>query len=179
MPDVYATIAQVDVGTQERLADILELRAADEQQRAMLDSYLSAVEFPPNARVLEIGCGTGAVTRVLARQPGVVEALGVDPSPVFIAMARQLAAESVEVSFEEGDGRALRFADDEFDAIVIHTVLCHVPEPQDVLVEAFRALRPGGTLAVFDGDYATITVALREPDPLQGCIEAVTAPSTC
>ncbi len=46
MPDVYATIAQVDVATQERLADILELRAADEQQRAMLDSYLSAVEFP-------------------------------------------------------------------------------------------------------------------------------------
>jgi hypothetical protein len=38
MPDVYATIAEVDAATQERLADILELRAADEQQCAMLDS---------------------------------------------------------------------------------------------------------------------------------------------
>jgi cyclopropane fatty-acyl-phospholipid synthase-like methyltransferase len=63
MPDVYAAIAEVDVATQERLAAILELRAADPQQRAMLDSYLSEVGFPPAARVLEIGCGTGAVTR--------------------------------------------------------------------------------------------------------------------
>ena len=47
MPDVYARIADVDVATQERLADILELRAADRQQRAMLDSYLSEIEFRP------------------------------------------------------------------------------------------------------------------------------------
>lgn len=85
MPDVYATIADVDVATQERLAGILELRAADRQQRAMLDSYLSEIRFPSGARVLEIGCGTGAVTRVLAGRPGVAEAVGVDPSPVFLA----------------------------------------------------------------------------------------------
>jgi arsenite methyltransferase len=43
------------------------------------------------------------------------------------------------------------------------------------LKEAFRALRPNGTLAVVDGDYATITVALGEQDPLQICIEAMKA----
>jgi SAM-dependent methyltransferase len=175
MPDVYATIAEVDVATQERLAGILELRAADPQQRAMLDSYLSEIEFSPAARVLEIGCGTGSVTRLLARRPGVAEAVGVDPSPVFIAKAGELAAELGNVSFEEGDGRALRFADRDFDVVVCHTVLCHIPEPERVLVEAFRVLRPGGTLAVYDGDYATITVALGESDPLQDCIEAVKA----
>jgi cyclopropane fatty-acyl-phospholipid synthase-like methyltransferase len=70
MPDVYATITDVDVAVQERLADILELRAADPQQRSMLDSYLSEAELRSGARVLEIGCGTGPVTRVLARLPG-------------------------------------------------------------------------------------------------------------
>ncbi len=60
VPDVYATIADVDVEMQERLAGILELRAADPQQQMMLDSYLSEIEFPPGARVLEIGSGTGA-----------------------------------------------------------------------------------------------------------------------
>ena len=129
MPDVYAAIAEVDVATQERLAAILELRAADPQQRAMLDSYLSEVGFPPAARVLEIGCGTGSVTRLLARWPGVAEAVGVDPSPVFVAKAGELADELGNVSFEEGDGRALRFADGDFDVVVCHTVLCHVPEP--------------------------------------------------
>ena len=76
LPDVYATIADVDVETQERLADILELRAADSQMRAMVDSYLSEVEYPPDARFLEIGSGSGAVTRTVACRPGVAEAVG-------------------------------------------------------------------------------------------------------
>ena len=174
MPDVYATIADADVATQERLAGILELRAADGQQRAMLDSYLSEIDFPAGARVLEIGCGTGAVTRVLADWPAVSDAVGIDPSPVFISRARELAA-AANVTFELGDGRSLRFADDDFDAVVVHTTLCHVPQPERVLAEASRILRPGGTLAVFDGDYATITVALGESDPLQACIETMKA----
>jgi ubiquinone/menaquinone biosynthesis C-methylase UbiE len=151
MPDVYAAIAEVDVATQERLAAILELRAADPQQRAMLDSCLSEVGFPPAARVLEVGSGTGAVTRLLARRPEVAEAVGVDPSPVFVAKAGELAAGLGNASFAEGDGRALRFGDGDFDVVVCHTVLCHVPEPERVLAEAFRVLRPGGTLAVCDG----------------------------
>jgi SAM-dependent methyltransferase len=57
--------------------------------------------------------------------------------------------------------------------VVFHTTLCHVPQPERALAEAARVLRPGGTAAVCDGDYATITVALGEHDPLQACIEAV------
>ena len=53
--------------------------------------------------------------------------------------------------------------------------LCHVPEPELVLAEAWRVLRAGGSLAVCDGDYATVTVALGDWDPLQDCIEAVKA----
>jgi ubiquinone/menaquinone biosynthesis C-methylase UbiE len=175
MPDVYAVISQVDAETQERLAAILELRAADPQQRAILDSYVAEIDLPAEARVLEIGCGTGPVTRVLAARPEVASAVGVDPSPVFVAKARELAAGLDHIAFEEGDGRALRFGDGEFDAVVCHTALCHIPAPEDVLAQARRVLRPGGTLAVFDGDYATTTVALGPADPLQDCIDAVKA----
>jgi SAM-dependent methyltransferase len=175
MSDVYANIADADLATQERLAGILELRAADPQQRAMLDSYLSEIHFPPKARVLEVGCGTGAVTRVLAGWPSVAEAVGVDPSPIFIAKARELAAALDNLSFAEGDGRALRFAEGEFDTVVFHTTLTHVLQPDRALAEAVRVLRPGGTLAIFDGDYSTITVAIGDFDPLQTCIEAAKA----
>jgi len=83
MPDLYATICEVDPSVQERLADILEMRAVDPRQREMLASYLSEIDFRTDARVLEIGCGTGGVTRTLAQWPGISEAVGVDPSPWF------------------------------------------------------------------------------------------------
>jgi SAM-dependent methyltransferase len=172
MPDVYATITTTDRETQERLADVIEARAADPQLHAMLRSYLGEIDLPENASVLEIGCGTGAVTRILARWPRVARVLGVDPSTAFLARARALAREIDNASFVEGDGRGLRSADESFDAVVIHAVLSHVPLPERVLGEAFRVLKPGGALAVFDGDYATATVAIGPRDPLETCVEA-------
>ena len=69
MPDPYASIAQADQALQARLADVLELRAADPQQRAMIHAHLGELELPQKATALEVGCGTGAVTRILATIP--------------------------------------------------------------------------------------------------------------
>jgi SAM-dependent methyltransferase len=70
------------------------------------------------------------------------------------------------------DGRALPFDDATFDVVVMHTLLCHVPGPEQLLAEARRVLRASGSLAVFDGDYTTVTVALGDDDPLQACVAA-------
>jgi ubiquinone/menaquinone biosynthesis C-methylase UbiE len=175
MPDPYATISQVDPAVQKRLAGVLELRAADIQQQAMLRTYLSDIEFPNAARVLEVGCGTGAVTRALARWPGVAEVVGIDPSPVFLAKARELGKALTNASFEEADGRSAPFGDQSFDVAVYHTTLCHVPGPERALAEGFRLLRAGGWVAIFDGDYATTTVAVGDADPLQACADAAVA----
>jgi SAM-dependent methyltransferase len=59
-----------------------------------------------------------------------------------------------------------------FDAVVIHTTMSHVPHPEKLVEQAFRVLRRGGWFAVFDGDYATATVARQEFDPLQACVAA-------
>ena len=172
MPDLYATIGEVDPALQERLADVLEMRAADARQREMLESYLSEIDFPGDTRVLEIGCGTGGVTRTLAQWPGVSDAVGIDPSPVFITKARELGGAISNLSFEDGDGRSLPLDDQSFDVVVVHTTMCHVPDPEGLVTEAFRVLRPNGWLAVFDGDYATATVATGDFDPLEACIYA-------
>lgn len=172
MPDVYATIAQADEAMQERLAEVLELRAADPQQRAILEDYTADLPLPDGAEVVEVGCGTGPVSRFLATLPGVARVTGVDPSPLFVKRARELAGDAA-VDFTVGDGRELEFADASFDAVVFHTSLCHMPDCERALAEAFRILRPGGRLAVFDGDYATITLATDARDPLQSCAAAV------
>jgi ubiquinone/menaquinone biosynthesis C-methylase UbiE len=175
MPDVYAAIAEAEPTVVERLAQAMEIRAAEREQRAMLETYLAEIALPPAARVLEIGCGTGAVTRVLARWPGVAEVAGVDPSPIFLAKARELAAGIDNVAYHEADGRSLPFDGGSFDGVVIHTVLSHVPGPERVLAEAGRVLRPGGWLAVFDGDYATTTLAIGDWDPVQACADMAMA----
>ncbi len=172
MPDVFAKITEAAPAILEGIMSVLELRAADPQQRAMLDTYLADVDIPAGARVLEVGCGTGAVTRVLATWPGVAEAIGVDPSPILVAKARELGAGVGRLAFEEADGWSLPFTSNMFDVVVFHTTLCHVPGPEAMLHEAVRVLRPNGCLAVFEGDYATGTLATGAGDPLEACAVA-------
>jgi ubiquinone/menaquinone biosynthesis C-methylase UbiE len=172
VPDVYLRIAEAPAPVLERLMAALELRAADPQQQSMLRAYLTDAALPEGARVLEVGCGTGAITRFLAEWPGVREAIGVDPSPVFVRRARELARGSGRLRFAVADGRGLPFSERSFDAVVLHTLLCHVREPDAVLREAMRILRPGGRLVAFDGDYATATFATRPGDPLDACADA-------
>jgi ubiquinone/menaquinone biosynthesis C-methylase UbiE len=172
VPDVYATITEAELGVVERLVDILELRAQDPQQREMREVYFSDIEFPSDARVVEVGCGPGPVARALASRPGVGEVVGVDPSPTFLEKGRELARDLPNLAFVEGDARALPFENDSFDVVVFHTTLCHIPGAELALTEASRVLRSDGLLAVFDGDYATTTFACGDFDPLQACAEA-------
>lgn len=177
MPDVWARVSELDGATQERLADVLEARGADPQQQALRAGFLGRIAFPAGARVLDVGCGTGVLTRKLAGLPNVASVTGVDPAPTLLAKARDLARHLSGVSFTEADGRALPFDSGSFDVVLFDSTVSHVPEPERALAEAFRVLRPAGWLALFDGDYATTTVALRDHDPLQACVDAMMAGS--
>jgi SAM-dependent methyltransferase len=172
MADLYVKVTEAPPAILESLMAALELRAADPQLRAMLTAYLTDAALPRGARVLEVGCGTGAVTRTIATWPGVSAAVGVDPSPIFVAKARELAHDLAALTFETADGRSLPFAAASFDAVVFHTTLCHVPEPQVMLAEGVRVLRPGGTVAIFEGDYATATLATHAGDSLDNCADS-------
>lgn len=108
----------------------------------------------------------------MAAWPNVGKVLGVDPSPGFIAKARELAAGTPNLSFEVGDGRSLESKDATFDVVVFHTVLGQMAEPEKGLAEAHRVLKSGGWLAVFDNDSITTSVSIGEHDPLQACIDA-------
>ena len=122
MPDPYVQITDADPAVLDVLIDAMELRAADPRQRAVRKAFLSKVDLPDGARVLEAGCGSGAGCRELALHPEVSEVVGLDPSPVFLEKARELAAAVPNLRFDEGDARSLPYEDGEFDAVVFHTL---------------------------------------------------------
>jgi ubiquinone/menaquinone biosynthesis C-methylase UbiE len=173
MPDVWGNVAGLDRSMQDRLADVLETRGAHPGQRALREAFLADLGVGPAARALDVGCGTGVLTRMLARHPGVGAVVGVDLAPSLLERAAELAADVPNVSFREGDARGLPFAEGSFDAVVFDSALSHIPGPEAALAEAVRVLSPGGWVGVFDGDYATTTVALGDDDPLQVCVEAM------
>jgi ubiquinone/menaquinone biosynthesis C-methylase UbiE len=177
MPDVWATVTALDKAAQERLAEVLEKRGAEPQQQAMRRTFLADVPFRRDADVLDVGCGTGVLTRALARWPSVRSVIGIDPALSLLEKARAAAEDLPNVTFREADGRSLPFDDEAFDAVVFDSTLSHIPGPDQAIREAFRVLRAGGCLAAFDGDYATTTVALGDHDPLQACVDAMMANS--
>jgi SAM-dependent methyltransferase len=177
MTDVWSSVAELDATAQERLAGVLETRGADAQQQAMRAVFLSDVGLPPNARVLDAGCGTGVLTRAIAGLESVRSVVGVDLAPSLVERARALGASQAKARFERADARSLPFRDASFDAVVLDSALTHIPSPERALAEAFRVLAPSGRLGIFDGDYATTTVALGDHDPLQRCVDAMIAGS--
>lgn len=142
MPDVYANIAEADPAVVEGLVDILELRASDPQQREMRNAYFSDIEFPADARVVEVGCGTGAVTRALAAYPGVGPVVGIDRSPTFLSKGRELGGDLANLSFVEGLPNRRRGNRRAAVPPAMTTVAATLPRPTECRRRPARHLRP-------------------------------------
>ena len=117
----------------------------------------------PGERILDLGCGDGALTVKLVEAGATV--VGVDTSAEMLAAARQ---KSLDV--QPMDGQALTFAG-EFDAVFSNAALHWMTRPRDVVAGVARALKPGGRfVAEFGGhgNVAAIVTALRAVTKARG-----------
>ena len=99
-------------------------------------------------RVLDVGAGTGALTRERVARGATVVA--VEPSPDF---TRALRSRFPQIEVHEARAEELPFADDSFDVVLTVAVLHHVADPDDVratLAEMVRVTRPGGGILIWD-----------------------------
>ena len=112
----------------------------------------------PGQRLLDVGCGPGTLSVGLAERVAPGEVIAIDIVPEILKRARQHAAErGVQVTFETGDVYSLDFEDGAFDVVHAHQVLQHLVYPVAALREMRRVTRPGGLVAVRDGDYGAMT----------------------
>jgi ubiquinone/menaquinone biosynthesis C-methylase UbiE len=109
---------------------------------------LSASAAP--RRVLDVGCGTGYLLRVLARQyPQASELAGIDPAPSMIKAAAESAGDQ-RLRFSAGTAERLPYPDGSFDLVVSTTSFDHWSDQQAGLRECARVLLPGGHLVLAD-----------------------------
>lgn len=175
MADLYADISNIPEETQSILANANVIRAGDPVMAVIRKALFDSIDVPAGSKVLEIGCGPGDVLKELMGVKSAGEAVGIDPSPVMVETAKKRHAHSQGLSFVVGDGRELPFDDSSFDLVLFHTTLVHVPRADAALAEAFRVLKVGGRVVIFEGDYTTTTAALGANDPLQGCMSYAVA----
>ena len=148
------------------IGDALEVRAAEATMQAIVDGYLSELSYPPGGLHVEIGAGTGAIARKIAAHAKNGKVIGSDLSPGLIEYAKARPDNPDNLSFEVATGAELRFGTGSVDAVIMHTVLSHVPDPTVLLAEAVRVLKPGGALVICDGDFAKMTLGNALGDPL-------------
>ncbi len=123
----------------------------------MLDEVVGALEVSPGMRVLDAGCGTGALADRLAERHPDIELVAVDWSPAMLERARTRRAWPATFTFVEGSIDDV-LADDErgFDRIASVNVIWTLPDPQRTFAQMTRRLRDGGRMV-----HATPTWRLR------------------
>lgn len=124
----------------------------DKALRRMEERLASALALPYDSYLLDAGCGMGDVSRALAARHG-LRVEGIDILDFNIAEAKRRAARSGlagRVNYAWGDYHHLGFGDNIFDGIYTMETLVHSADPQAVLNEFHRVLKPGGRLALFE-----------------------------
>ena len=114
----------------------------------ILESFARFVDPQPGQRLLDVGCGPGALVRQFARRGCLV--VGVDADPAMVARAEELAAEMPGAEFRQGSVLALPFGADEFDRVTATNVIFLLPDPLAGLMEMARVCKVGGRVAMLN-----------------------------
>jgi SAM-dependent methyltransferase len=132
-----------------------DLNSRYEQQstwtRGTREHLFGLARLGPASRVLDIGCGTGAVAQEILSTSDGIRLTGVDIDLGSLRFARRRSA---LLPLAAGDAHALPFGDGSFDAVFFHFVLLWLREPARALAEAARVTRPGGyVIAIAEPDH--------------------------
>ena len=115
--------------------------------------FLDWLAVSPDSTWLDVGCGTGTLTRLILETGQPNEVIALDSSPEFIAYAQQ-SIPNPKVRFQVGLAQALDLEANVVDAVVSGLVLNFVPQPERAVAEMIRVAQPGGTVGIFLWDYA-------------------------
>jgi SAM-dependent methyltransferase len=121
--------------------------------RLVAQEFLRWLALSENRRWLDVGSGTGILTRTILAMANPKKIKGIDRSEGFVEFARQQVNHPT-IEFEVGDAQALPIESETYDAAVSGLVLNFVPQPDQMVAEMKRSVRKGGMVALYVWDYA-------------------------
>jgi trans-aconitate methyltransferase len=123
--------------------DAVDYAANSDAQYQWGNELITQLGLRESERVLDVGCGDGKLTAVIAQQVAAGAVTGIDASPQMVALAQQRWGGAGNIVFACMDAQKLVF-NSAFDAVISNAVLHWVPDHPAVLASVRRALRPGG-----------------------------------
>lgn len=133
------------------------------------ERLLELAAFAPSGRLLDLGAGPGFTTRSLAQRAPEATIVALDTSPRFAAHLRHLASREGlrHVSFQQCDVHSLPLEASSCDGALARWLFCFLREPEQVVAELARVLRPGARLAILDY-FNYLAVGFQPPAPELG-----------
>lgn len=116
-------------------------------------TFMTQPGLPAAVRCLDVGCGIGETTRLLASVAPNAECIGLEKDAALLAAARRQSDEP-RVCFQEGDATQLPFGDHSFDFVFARYLMMHLPEPGDAIREMLRVVKKGGTVMLIEPDFS-------------------------
>jgi len=121
--------------------------------RLVAQEFLRWLAFPENSQWLDVGSGTGILSQTILATANPGKLKGIDRSERFVEFARKQVSHP-NIEFEVGDAQGLPVGSETYDAAVSGLVLNFVHQPNQMVSEMKRAVRKGGTVALYVWDYA-------------------------
>jgi len=118
--------------------------------QAIHQRLLEYLIIPSPALVLDLGCGTGKLLNRLASQFPQLNGIGLDLSPKMLQKARKANKFHPRLIFIQGNANKLPFAENQFDAVFNTISFLHYPQPELVLTQIYRILKPNGKFYLAD-----------------------------
>jgi len=115
--------------------------------------FLNWLAIPAAYSWLDVGCGTGSLTKLILETHQPKEIFSIDSSSDFISHA-QRSITNPSVHFKVGLAQSLELDSDSIDTVVSGLVLNFVPQPKTAILEMVRVTKPGGKIGIFLWDYA-------------------------
>ena len=168
--DVFLNIDEQPIESISIISDRLELRSQKGQFANFRDKYFKQMSLNDNANILELGAGTGVIGRSYINYhknfSGCYAVSDLSESLIkkgkFIAQKEHV---NELMKFKIIDAMVKdQIKQSFYDAVILHTLVSHVPKPEVVIFNAFHATKKNGLIVIFDADYASLQISSGDHD---------------